>query len=629
MYDLNFETEHELEYQLREWTEAYGLGFPQVPDDVFDHFKRVLKQLYPKNTLLAEIGARSKKNKEMLPFICGSLTNKFPPDIDAWLKRYETRHGYVLSHKLDGLALETEWVNGKLKNAWLRGDGFIGENVTEKAKVFLPPALTIANSIAAPFLTKVENIILTHEILLGVEPETLGYKNKRNAVGGIMHRDDGTHLEHLFCLAHNYKNPPEGELSSDELLRMQVLASLVPTVKFQFVENINMVVELATAMLEEETTYDKDGCVIAARKSHVENVKLPEEKIAFKINKQIAGTTAKVIEWNVSRTYKLIPLTYIDPVDLGGVTIGKCTAFNAKFVKDRGLSVGSELKVCRSGDVIPYIEEVVTSQAVELPHICPSCGSGVVWDDTEVHLYCTNKKCPPVIQKQIAHFFLLLGLEFFSEKMISSLGCNTIADVYNLEESDILNLEGWGDKSAKDFILRLQATKNTTPDKLLASLGISGLGQTMARTILEHHNLAALIKMATDENQADQVNIMCEIKGVAIKRATTILNGLRDNIDLLEQLGSLGLSIKDQEGGPFEGLGFEITGSLSRPRKEIVSWIEGAGGRQCSLSSATHLICNAESGSAKYKKAQKDGIPIITEEEAVALYFKLKKEKGL
>jgi len=618
MYDLKFETTEEMVNQLREWREAYSLGYPLVPDDIFDHFKRELYTLEPDNDFLKEIDSPPKRNKEILPFTMGSLKNIFKDDIHNWVKKHSDKGGFVISHKLDGVAIETEWLNGKLKNAWTRGDGSVGENITEKALKFLPSEIVITDDL------KDKSLYFSHEMLLTIDPTILGYKNKRNAVSGIIHRDDGLNLEHIKCIAHNWKNP-FGKYENDEFERLCFIKSLsLDVVEHQMIKFPEEVVDIALNMLQQETDYDKDGIVFCPRLVQQENVKIPEFKIAFKLNKQIAKSKIKAIEWNVSRTYKIIPLIYIDPVDIGGVTIGKCTAFNAKFVKEKGIAIDSVIKVCRSGDVIPYIEEVISSpDNIILPGKCPVCSSVIEWDITKTHLNCMNKNCPAVVQKQIAHFFLSLGVEFFSEKMISSLNCNSISDVYKLTEEDILKIDGWGEISTKDFIKRLQESKNTTPAKLLAALGISNLGERTANVILDVYPLEKLILMSADVDF--NTDKLCSIKGIGLKKAIIILNGIADNSSLLLELSQLGVSIDKAKGGPLENLKFEFTGSLSKPRKQTVAWIEEHGGRHSSIHNADYLVCNSESSSHKYTTAIKKDIPIITEEQLVQLYLKNKR----
>lgn len=620
-YEINTESPEELERTLFDWLESYDLGFPQVPDDVYDNYKRQLKIIKPESKFFDRIGITPKKNKESLPFICGSLKNKTMDDIEDWLKKRSDRNGFVLSHKLDGISLETQWDNGVFTKAWLRGDGYYGENVTEKAKKFLPPKLDFSNSeFRSPYLTLPPSIIMTHEILLNCEPEEIGYKNKRNSVSGIMHRDDDMYLDKLYCLAHVWKNP-NNLISDDELVRMTYLSYMIPTVPFLYVSDWKDVISSAENMIKNQTQYDKDGIVICARLGKVENVKFPENKIAFKFNKQVATSEVKLIDWNVSRTGRIVPLVWINPVDLGGVTIGKATAFNAKFMRDKKINIGSQIKVCRSGDVIPYIEEVIETKEPTLPTSCPSCNESVVWDATQTHLRCNNPDCPDVVKKRITYFFIMLGLEFFSEKMISSLKCGSIFDIYKLTEKDILQIEGWGESSARDFIRRIQATKETTPEKLITSLGIEGVAQSTAKSLLDVFAFDELIALTEKD-----INRITAIKGFATKKATSVIQGLSENRQFLMDLFKAGIGVKQKVTGPLTGLSFEITGALSKPRKKIVEWIESAGGRHESLAKCNYLICNENpSDSDKYKLAKKKDIPIITEEQLIEMYMQRKK----
>jgi len=266
-------------------------------------------------------------------------------------------------------------------------------------------------------------------------------------------------------------------------------------------------------MIQEKTQYDKDGIVITVNNSQPENVKIPEMKIAYKFNKQTAETEVDHIEWNTSRTGKIVPLIYINPVNLGGATISKCAGFNARFLLDNAIGKGAKIKIVRSGDVIPYVESVVEeAEQVEIPAQCPSCGSDVAWDDTRVNIICNNSNCPPQVQKKIAHFFEQLGLEQFSEKMISSLGCNSIAEVFNISKEDLLAIEGWAEKSANDFLKRIQELKTIKPEKLLAALSIENLGNTSARLLLDNFTFEEILSGVYPEVKKEFVERMVQIK---------------------------------------------------------------------------------------------------------------------
>ena len=617
---------------LEKHMEEYQLdGTSPLTDDQYDHMKRILKLLEPDNEFLQKVGSKPKKNKETLPFILGSLSNKFDEEtgsdsIYTWLNKHDNGSGFILTHKLDGVAIECEYrksnndVLHQLNNAWLRGDHYIGENITSKVVQFAP---IYAGSDKLDYLP--DSLFFKGEILLSWEPETIGYKNKRNAVAGILNRDDGKNLDKLYVIFHtwapNAKFIPFSETEKQRMYSMVEILGKTNVVEYYYSATKELVIQSAKDMIEEKTQYDKDGIVITVNNSEVENVKIPEKKIALKFNKQSAITTVKYTEWNISRTGKDIPLVYIEPVELGGITISKSVGFNAKFIQDNKVGPGAKIKVVRSGDVIPHIEEVIqpSSLIYLLPIVCNSCGTELVWDENKVHLICIYKKCPIQKQKKMAFFFEQLGLEEFGEKMITKLNCNSVVDVINLKKEDLLKIEGWGESRADDFLVRLQELRKTTPDKLLASLGIDNLGDTTSQLLLSHFTFDEIIDNFSHPIISPLfVDKLSKIHGIGPKSVITIINGLIENLQLINDLKQSGFIIT-QVRGPLANKSFCITGVLSKPRKEIEKWIKDNGGSVASISSCKYLICNEPSSSGKYKKALEKNIKIITEEELIKL----------
>lgn len=603
-----------LEQELESCLEAYELGETEIPDDQYDHYKKILQQLRPNSRFLLKIGNKPKKNKETLPFILGSLTNKFEDDIQAWLDKNDNESGFVLSHKLDGVAIECEYTNGTLTGAWLRGDHYVGENITAKALKF------------------VQNQIVTHlnipgkkyfkgEILLNCEPETIKrddgtpYKTKRNAAAGIINRDDHSKLQYLYVIFHTAVD------GVNELERMTFIDYNFGKIGSRFVETKNLVIESAKELFERKTQYDKDGIVVTVNNSEVENVKLPEKRIAFKFNKMSIEAEVEEIEWNTSRTGKIIPVVKVKPVILGGVTIKRATGFHAKFIYDNNIGPGAIIKLVRSGDVIPYIEKVIKpSINVGGLIMCPTCKHHPLeTDDTQTHLYCTNPECPAQTQKGISYFFEKLGLENFSEKMLTSLGCKTVIDVYNLKREDILKLDGWAETSTDDFLNRIEQTKKARPEKILAALGIDNLGNTTSKLILENFTPQDILNALDNQDLLkNMVTKLIQIKGLGETKVTSVIKGLKENKELLKKLINTGIkfiSIK----GPLTGKSFCITGSLSKPRKAYEQIIEKFGGSNTSISSCNYLICNTPSDSSKFKKAVEKGVKVITENELITL----------
>jgi len=609
-----------LEQQLEQCLSAYEKGNPLITDDKYDHFKRLLQKFKPDSAFLQKIGNKPKRNVEILPYVLGSLHNKFESDINSWLNKFNNYKGFILSHKLDGVAVECEYDENHLTNAWLRGDHYSGENVFHKIKHFAPdPNIKIIQNIGKFYMKA--------EILLNCEPSTIGYKTKRNAVAGILNRDDLQKLKYLYMIFHTLvPNDIIKQLGIKTECERLAFANLLfknNIVRFNYAKTPDEVIPLAKNMIQEETQYDKDGIVVTYEDSEVENIKLPEKKIAFKFNKLSALSEVLKIEWNTSRTGKIIPVIIINPVDLGGATIQRATGFHAKFIYDNKVWPGATVEIVRSGDVIPYIERVVnpSNDSSCILDRCPSCGNTQLTAD-DVHIFCDNFNCPAQIQKRITHFFEKLGLENFSEKMITSLNCKSVLDIYSLTKEDILKIEGWADKSAEDFLLRIKQTKNTQPEKILSALGISNLGTSTTKLILENISINELINsIESDELLKPIIFKLVQIKGIGRKKIEAIIKGLKNNINLIKNLIKIGINFNSKPIGPLSGQSFCITGALSKPRKYFEQIIEKYGGTNSSITSCNYLICNAPSDSSKFKKALEKGVKIINENQ---LFEKLK-----
>ena len=624
----------ELESQLEKCLESYELGEPLISDNDYDQYKRILQQLRPKSKFLSKIGNKPKRNVETLPYILGSLTNKFEDDIQAWLDKNDNGSGFVLSHKLDGVAIECEYTHGILTGAWLRGDHYEGENITAKALKFVPNKIPEIHNPG----TGDNKQYFKGEALLNCEPESIKrddgtpYKTKRNAAAGIINRDDPDKLKHIYIIFHTYVplDVSSHSVSVSELARINYIQQQFGEnniVRWVFIENKSEIIQIAKQIIEEKTQYDKDGIVVTISKSIVENIKLPEKKIAFKFNKMFVEAEVIKVEWNTSRTGKIIPVVVVKPVTLGGATIQRATGFHAKFIYENSIGPGAIIKLVRSGDVIPYIEEIIkkSDTSGELI-VCPTCGyHPLITDDTGTHAYCTNPNCPAQTQKGIAYFFEKLGLENFSEKMLTSLGCKTVVDVYNLKKEDILKLDGWAETSTVDFLNRIEQTKKARPEKILAALGIDNLGNTTSKLILEHFTPQDILDALDNQDLLKvMVTKLIQVKGLGEIKVTSVIKGLKENKELLKKLMDTGISFVTVK-GPLTGKSFCITGSLSKPRKAYEQIIEKFGGSNTSISSCNYLICNTPSDSNKFQKAKDKGVKIITEQELITLIRESKK----
>lgn len=642
-------TEEPIEIQkLREYNDSYYSNQPLINDEEYDLLYIEAKKLYPDHSFFTEVGFSAEVEKDVkLEYILGSLEKRHyylnkdikdystGDDIDVWIKREDNGSGFVVTHKVDGVSVLVTIENGKVSHSELRGDGEIGTNITDKVRKIFKNKNVIINP---EFLNRV---VARGEICLDIDPKTLGYKNRRNAVSGIMHRDDDKHVEHLKIVFYELIDlQTKEEWIKDfltvsglrffsfefELQRLMMIENIFGrnnTVKYLYYSSkLALENNFGQDLINEiksynQSDYDIDGLVICPDKNERENVKIPKRKVAFKAPPTIKDTVVTKTEWHVSRTGKIIPIVHFDPVEIGGATLSKATGFNAKFMNDYDIGEGCKIRIARSEEVIPYIIPLsdqinIDKKYYQHLHKCPSCDRMTRLES--VHLICDNEECPAKILKKITHYFISLGLEEFSERMFQSLNVKSVFDIFNLKAEDIQKIEGWGKKSSEDFIKRIQITKNCKPEQFLISLDIPFLGKTFSKILVKQFNWDDLIlgKITIDQ--------LKQIEGISEKKAGYIFNGIRNNQNFIEQLYKAGVQvIMTETTGNLSGKSFCITGKLSRKRDEIVKDIEDNGGIFTGMKKGVILVCNEESSSSKYQNAKKNGNEIITEEELYSL----------
>lgn len=603
---MNYE---ELENLLDAAIKAYEKGEPILSDDEYDLKFRELTKGKPDSYLFDLIGTKYA-NSEKIPILMGSLKTHIGTELDKWLANYPDDEEFILSHKLDGMACLTEYSYGNFTNAWQRGTGTEGANITDKIRHMVARFIE-------PYIDE-KRVYLKGEILLNCEPETLGYKNKRNAVAGIITKGK-ENLDKLYIVFHSLILPTEGVLPTEE----ERLQCILGNAKVRYLKtNKQDLLTNATKLFAEETQYDKDGIVICVNKSEPEiKTKYPTHKIALKFNLQRVEATVKEVIWETSRTGKVVPVVHIEPVEIGGVTVSKAAAFNAKTVIANHIGKGTVISLIRAGDVIPYIENTVRNKVFGLnsPYFCPTCNSVLRWDENHVNLICPNPDCQT--QKKIAYFLEKLGLEEFGLAKISTLKCKSIVEIFELDYDDIVYREGWGNTNTRDFLNRIEKLKKTTPAKFLAALGIDGLGNTTANLLLKSGFTFDYLLEGSISEEAYLYQELIKVKGIGPTTADNIMDGLEENFDLIQRLFSIGLTFeKKSDTLPLAGKSFCITGTLSEPRKEIERLITANGGENVSAAKCQYLITNdATTGSAKLKKAMEKGTKIISEVEFIKM----------
>jgi len=585
----------------------YNTGTSPISDNEYDKLRDDAYDKYPDHPYFKMVGSSIPGEKEKLPFILGSLNKVKPDTIQKWLDEHE---GIVYaSEKLDGVSFAVNYFNGKPIWAATRGDGEYGRNITDKAKIFCPE-ITFKSFIS----------VRGECMLIGDVYKKLGLKNARNGCAGIINRDGIRNVEYITPIFYELI-----DTTDSEFIRMNFLDIYFPNVAnwihINEEDNRKEIIERFLTDCKDNELYNVDGVVLIPEFYKRENVLLPKHKVAYKENEEGVEATVSGIEWNTSRTGKIVPIVHIKPIELQGVTISKTTGFNAKFIIDNMIGHGAKVLITRSGDVIPYILEVIKHGDMAVLNNCPSCGG--LLQMKGVDLICNNKNCSDMAYKQVEHFLVTLGAERITTKTLRKLDVNTIEKLYELDEFGIADNEGFGIKRGQQIVEEIQKTLNITPDKLIRSFGISGVGRTASKAIYDHfrpqcENDEHFMQLAWNFSPAQ----LQKIDGIGEVIATNYFKNVRHFESLYDYLKNQGLKFM---GGKkmFEGMKFTLTGKdkLGFGRNKIQGMIENQGGVVRGISKTINYLVTGDpdSQSGKAKKARSYNIPVISYEELMEM----------
>lgn len=565
--------------------------------------------------------------------------------LKAWLGDQEG----LMSWKMDGLTIVLTYDDGKLVKALTRGNGDVGEVITNNAKVFENVPISIA--FKGHLVVRGEAIIKYSDferINESIGDADAKYKNARNLCSGSVRQLDPriTKERHVYMVAFTLVEASEpdltGELHPIDFVyhhkEFEWLAEQgFDVVGYKFVNKDNILDTIEWFSQEIVTNdFPSDGLVlsyddIAYGKSLGTTAKYPRDSLAFKWADQKEETTLREIEWSASRTGLINPVAIFDPVELEGTTVSRASVHNVSVMRELKLGLGDRINVYKANMIIPQISEDLTaSDNIELPVRCPVCGCGTVLkDDNGVQtLLCPNKDCPA---KQLKSFTLFvsrdaLNIEGLSESTLEKLiGVGIVkefADLFRLAEhrEKITEMEGFGDKSFENLVASADKARHTTPDRLLYGLGIPGIGAANARLIARacNNNWDKMITLDKDGLTA--------IDGIGDVMADSYVRFFSDpakQAEVQEIMKAIDLDQTAEERDDFlAGKTFVITGSLNNyeNREQLKAEIEHAGGKTAgSVSSKTSYLINNDitSTSGKNKKAHELGIPIIPEETIV------------
>lgn len=650
-----------LRKQLEIWANKYyDEDNPEVSDYEYDMTMNKLKALekeFPdlvtKDSLTQKVGGHVKEGFEKVEhevplqslqdiFSFGEL-EEFKERVYKAAKENNLKEDdvkFVVETKIDGLSAALEYKDGKFVRGATRGNGLVGEDVTENLKTIK----TIPKELPEPI-----NIIVRGEVFIGKKEfekmneerelnEEKTFANARNAAAGSLRQLDTkiTKKRPLDIYIFNVQKIEGKEFNShfEELKYLKKLGFNVNPVLIPC-NNIPEAIEAINKIGEEreELTFGIDGAVIKVddlklREKMGTTSKVPRWAIAYKYPPEKKETKLKDIICQVGRTGAITPMAILEPVKVAGSTISKTTLHNEDFIKEKDIRIGDTIVVQKAGDVIPEILEVKkkkragTEKVFEMPKVCPVCGAPVVREEGEAVSRCIGIECPAKLVRNIIHFVSrdCMNIDGLGDKIIEQLInknlISNIADIYFLKFEDIATLKKNGQKFTQNLIDAINNSKNNDLYRLIAALGIRHIGTKAAKTLAKKYKTMDSLMNASLESLA-MTDDIGEIS------ANSIYEFFRQDqtIDLINRLKEAKVNMEALESedidNRFEGKTFVLTGTLEKfTRKEASDLIEKHGGKTSgSVSKKTDYVLAGEDAGSKLTKAQSLGVEIITEEQ--------------
>ena len=591
-------------------------------------FDKLVKELESLGGSVEFVGAPSYGKKVTHSQRMGSLDKDTDPaKISNWAVKYTTGK-LVLTPKIDGLAVTLKYENGKLIAAATRGDGLIGQDVFDNVKFIDSIPKTIKYKI--PIEVRGEILMYKSVFNKHIESGVDGLANPRNAASGSLMAKDPqiTKDRKLSFICYDVIHPG----FETEMQKLTWIKDILPEftcIQFQEIEVFEFNdLQVKWSAMRSSLDYEIDGMVVALNSIRDQeeagwSTKCPRGKMAFKFPAEQKQARIKSISWQVGRTGRLTPVTYIDPVSLGGSTIGKMTLHNASMLKELDLAVNDTVLIEKAGDIIPQVVRVLTRPVDRIknsfPTVCPECGGHVDWDEREVSLWCYNKNCPARFIESVIHYITALDIIGVGEGIISGL-CEVglvkkFSDLYDLTLEQIKTVTG-GDRSSEKVFQAIHSKKNIPIDVFLDSLGIDGLGTTTSKVVTKKFK-------TMEEVRNIKIGELQSIDGIGELTETKIIDGLKAMSSTIDELiKKVNVVSVMETQGKLKGKSFCLTGAMSKPRKELEKLIIEAGGDVESgvKSGLTYLVqADPASESSKSLKALKLGVKIISEEELMLM----------
>ncbi len=641
-----FELRRVIEYNNRLY---YDQDAPELEDFEYDALNRELKELEaqfpqlitPDSPTQHVGGTPSGKFAKVTHAVkMESLQDAFSyeelRDFDRRVRGEGISPRYVVEVKIDGLSVSLEYENGAFVRGSTRGDGIVGEDVTKNLATIKDIPKKLLN--APEFLEVRGEVYMPHAAFEQlVEEQELNdkqpFKNPRNAAAGSLRQKDSkiTASRGLSIFVFNIQQIRGKELHShQESLDYVKQLGFVVSPRYHSFDNIDDAIAEIEAIGQMRGTlpFDIDGAVIkvddfAQRGMLGSTNKFPRWAIAFKYPPEEKETELQQIDITVGRTGVLTPTAVFTPVQLAGTTVSRAILHNEDFIRQLDVRIGDRILVRKAGDIIPEVVAVTQhkdgSEPYQMPQVCPSCGAPAVHLEGEAALRCVNPECPAQALRNIIHFASRNAMDIdglgkaVAAQLVSKGYVHSAADLYDLTEEQLMTLDKFKEKSARNLLNAIEASKENNLDKLLFGLGIRNIGEKAAASIAEHFRSMQAVREAGEEQ-------LSEIDGFGAVMAQSVLAffAKEGTEDLLGRLERAGVNMEwhgEEKTDKLAGKTIVVTGTLpTLSRAEAEALITKNGGKASgSVSKKTAYVLAGEAAGSKLTKAQQLGIPVIDE----------------
>ncbi len=636
------------------------LDDPEVTDEIYDSLTQELLELeakYPqfklKNSPTQRVGGVALDKFEKIPHQSRmlSLTDAFSfEDVQAWEDRLrkilpDEKWDYFCEVKFDGLAISLRYEQGELVIAATRGDGFIGENVTENIKTIqsVPLDLSIEKNLEVR-----GEAVMTKEVweALNRQQEKEGkplYANTRNAAAGSIRQLDSKITASRKLQYYAYDIVTDFGLKTHEEVHEKLKEFGFKASKYQKrVKNLDEVNKFYQEIekVRKKLPFGIDGIVVSVNNLELFRRfgvvgKAPRGMIAFKFPPEQATTVVEDIGVNVGRTGKLTPVAHLRPVFVSGTTVSRATLHNEDEIKRLDVRIGDTVVIQRAGDVIPDVVEVLTKlrtgkeKKFMMPKTCPVCKSVVArraaGKEESVDYFCENQDCPTKNLRSMEHFVTAFDIYTVGPKILKRFKdeglISDVVDLFHLQKEDIQSLERFGEKSAENIVNSIQAHKKITLPKFIYALGIPHVGEETAFDLAQKFGSVEKLMETTKEELETVPDV-----GVVVAESLHSWFGKKANQELVHNLIKAGIQIEKVKvkQTPLSGKSIVVTGTLdSLSREEAKEAVREAGGDWVSsVSKNTDYVVVGDSPGSKVDKAEKLGVKILNEKEFLKLLGK-------